>query len=66
MNVKAYKDAIALKCRQCVGPWSGKYEATPLEMIEHCTKRTCGLYKLRPRLPKEVQSVSEKLLQDIL
>lgn len=65
-NPKQFKAAIALKCRQCVGPWNGKYEATPLELIEHCTKRTCGLFKFRPRLPKKEQSELERMLKDIL
>jgi hypothetical protein len=52
MNVKIFKDAVALKCRQCVGPWSNKYNASPAELIDVCDKKTCGLYKVRPRIAK--------------
>lgn len=63
MNIKAYKDAIAVKCRQCVGPWSGKYNATTAELIDVCDKKTCGLHKFRPRLPKaEVQEMFKDIL----
>jgi hypothetical protein len=37
MNVKELKAAIAVKCRQCVGPRSVKYEATAAELIDVCT-----------------------------
>lgn len=54
VNVKDFKDAIALKCRQCVGPWSSRYDASPAELIDVCDKKTCGLYKVRPRLSDKV------------
>ena len=53
-NIKLFKEAVAKKCRQCVGPYSSRYEATPAELIDVCDKRTCGLYLVRPRIPKAV------------
>lgn len=64
MNIKTFKDAVAKKCRQCVGPWSGKYDASPAELIDVCDKTTCGLYKVRPRIIKETRL--NNLLADIL
>jgi hypothetical protein len=65
MNVKTYKDAIAKKCRQCVGPWNSRYDATPAELIDVCDKTTCGLHKLRPRII-EVKSDIERMLREVI
>jgi hypothetical protein len=65
MNVKAYKDAVALKCRQCVGQESIKYKADSRELIDVCSRTTCGLHKLRPRIQKQDQSVIEEIMAEI-
>lgn len=50
-NPKAFKEAIAKKCKQCVGGYNRRYEATTAELVDVCDKKSCGLYPFRPRLP---------------
>lgn len=65
MNVKVFKDAVTKKCKQCVGPYSGRYDATPAELIDVCDKQTCGLWNVRPRIKsKEVVEFMRDVLND--
>lgn len=65
MNVKVYKDAIKKKCKECVGEESVRFKADSSELIEHCSRKTCGLYKVRPRIRKGT-SLSEKLIAELI
>ena len=65
MNVKTYKNAVAKKCKSCVGEESIKYKADSAELIEVCSRVSCSLHKLRPRKPKE-QTEIERMLQEVM
>lgn len=64
MNVKILKEAIQKRCKECVGEESVRYKADSSELIEHCTRRTCGLYPFRPRIRKGT-SLSEQLIAEL-
>lgn len=65
MNVAVLKKAIEKKCKECVGEESVRYKAGSSELIEHCSRKTCGLYPVRPRIKKGT-SLSEQWVMEII
>lgn len=63
MNVSIFKEAIKIKCYQCVGRDQTAYIKCA-DLVEACGRKTCGLHKVRPRVVKD--TALNKLFQDIL
>ena len=63
MNVKTFKDAIKSKCFQCVGRDVTRYIKSA-DLVEACGRKTCGLYRVRPRVVKDTSL--NKMFMEIL